>query len=243
MAKRKMGYSSPIADDAPDSLEEHTFFGLKLNPGQTVFRDAIWNSKNKIVFCDAAAGTGKTMIAAAAAVLLVRTGQFDEIVYLQTPINNDKEGFLPGGRAEKGAVFYIPFFQALQRIGVNLNTAIHTEDMINDKNGTAYITCMTDTYIRGMNIGEPGGGKRVIFILDECQQMTRSSLVKNLTRICDGSKAICIGHHAQTDLKNPDDSGFVPMLEHFRGKDWCEICTLTDNYRGDVSRWADKFKG
>ena len=100
-----------------------------------------------------------------------------------------------------------------------------------------------DTYIRGMNIGEPDGGKRVVFILDECQQMTRSALIKNLTRICDGSKAICIGHHAQSDLKNPADSGFVPMLEHFRGKDWCEICTLTDNYRGDVSRWADKFKG
>lgn len=241
MAKRKMGYSSSIADDAPDSLEEHTFFGLKLNPGQTVFRDAIWNSKNKIVFCDAAAGTGKTLIATAAAVLLVKTGLFDEIVYLVSPVNAEKEGYLPGNQEAKARAYLAPFFQALQRIGVNINTALHTEDLINDKNGTAYITCMTDTYIRGMNIGEVGG-TRVVYILDECANYTSSQMVRALTRVSDGSRVVCIGHHAQNDLKNPADSVFVPMLEHFRGKDWCEICTLTDNYRGDVSRWADKFK-
>ena len=241
MAKRKMGYSSPIADEAPDSLEEHTFFGLKLNPGQTVFRDAIWNSKNKIVFCDAVAGAGKTLIAAASAVLLVKTGGYDEIVYLASPVNNDKEGFLPGNTAEKGKVFFTPFYQALQRIGVNLNTALHTDDMINEKNGTAYITCMTDTYIRGMNIGEVGGS-RVVYILDECANFTVSQLIKSLTRVSDGSKVICIGHSLQCDLKDPKDSGFVPMVEHFRSREWCEVCTITDNYRGDVSRWADKFK-
>ena len=242
MARKKMGYSSPIADDAPDSLEEHTFFGLKLNPGQTVFRDAIWNSKNKIVFCDAAAGTGKTLIATAAAVLLVKTGLFDEIVYIASPVNSDKEGFLPGTLESKNRPYHTPFFQALQRIGVNLNTALHTEDLINEKNGTAFITCMTDTYIRGINIGEVGG-TRTICLVEEAQNFTKNQMVKTLTRLCDGSKAVVLGHHAQNDLKNPAESGFVPMLEHFRGKDWCEICTLTDNYRGDVSRWADKFKG
>ena len=243
MARKKMGYSSPIAEEAPDSLEEHTFFGLKLNPGQTVFRDAIWNSRNKIIFCDAAAGTGKTLIATAAAVLLVKTGQFDEIVYLQTAVNSEKEGYLPGGIDLKARAYMSPFFQALQRIGVNINTALHTEDMLNDKNGTAYITCMTDSYNRGMNVGEPDGSKKVVYILDESQNMNRSNLVKNLTRVCDFSKTIVIGHHLQNDLKNPKDSAFVPMLEHFKSREWCEVCTLTENFRGDVSWWADKFDG
>ena len=243
MARKKMCYSAPIAEGIPESLEGHSFFGIKPNAGQTIFRDAIWNSKNKIVFCDAVAGAGKTLIATAAAVLLVKTGQFDEIVYLQTAINNDKEGFIPGSISEKGRVFFTPFFQALQKIGVNINTALHTEDMLNDKNGTAFITCMTDTYIRGMNIGEPDGSKKVIYILDEAENMNRSNLVKNLTRLCNSSKAIVIGHHLQTDLKDPKDSAFVPMLEHFRSREWCEVCTLTENYRGDVSRWADQFKG
>ena len=242
MARKKMGYSSPIADDAPDSLEEHTFFGLKLNPGQTVFRDAIWNSKNKIVFCNALAGSGKTLIATAAAVLLVKTGMFDEIVYIASPVNSDKEGFLPGGIDLKARAYMTPFFQALQRIGVNTNTALHTEDMLNDKNGTAFITCMTDTYIRGANIGEVGGSK-TLCIVDEAQNFTKVQLIKILSRICEGSKCVVIGHNLQNDLKNPNDSGFVPMLEHFKSREWCEICTLTENYRGDVSRWADLFKG
>lgn len=241
MAKRKYVPSDPCMTEVPENLNDHSFFGIKTNPGQTIFRDAIWNSKNKIVFCNAVAGTGKTLIAAAAAVLMVKTGQFDEIVYLASPINNDREGFLPGTAAEKGKVFFTPFFQALQKIGVNINTSLHTEDLLNEKNGTAFITCMTDTYIRGMNIGEPDGSTKSIYILDESQNMNKPNMVKNLTRICNGSKAIVIGHSLQTDLKDPSDSGFVPMLEHFRSRDWCEVCTLTENYRGDVSRWADQF--
>jgi predicted ribonuclease YlaK len=135
-----------------------------------------------------------------------------------------------------------PFFQALQRIGVNINTALHTEDMLNDKNGTAFITCMTDTYIRGANIGEVGGSK-TLCIVDEAQNFTKVQLIKILSRICEGSKCVVIGHNLQNDLKNPNDSGFVPMLEHFKSREWCEVCTLTENYRGDVSRWADLFKG
>ena len=241
MAKRKYNPTEICTTEPPTTLNNHSFFGIKTNPGQTIFRDAIWNSKNKIVFCNAVAGSGKTLIATAAAVLMVKSGQYDEIVYLASPVNNDREGFLPGSSAEKGRPFFIPFFQALQKIGVNINTALHTEDLLNEKNGTAYITCLTDTYIRGMNIGEVGG-TRTIYILDECANYTASQLIKALTRVCDGSKVVCIGHSLQCDLKNPLDSGFVPMLEHFKGRNWCEICTLSENYRGDVSRWADQFK-
>ena len=179
MAKRKYVPSDPCMTEVPENLNDHSFFGIKTNPGQTIFRDAIWNSKNKIVFCNAVAGSGKTLIAAASAVLMVKTGQFDEIVYLASPINNDREGFLPGTAAEKGKVFFTPFFQALQKIGVNINTSLHTEDLLNEKNGTAFITCMTDTYIRGMNIGEPDGSTKSIYILDESQNMNKPNMVKN----------------------------------------------------------------
>ena len=243
MAKRKIDNFEEVKEDAPDNLKNHPFFGIKTNPEQTIFRDAIWNPKNKIIFCDSVAGSGKTLISTATAVLLVKSGLFSEIVCLASPINADKEGFLPGDSFMKGKPYFEPFFQALRRIGVNLNTALHSDDYTNEKNGTAFITCMTDTYIRGLNIGEVGGKSDTVFLVEEASGYTRKQLVRALTRVCEGSKVIVSGHHLQCDLKDPSESGFVPFLEHFRGQPWCEICTLTENYRGDVSRWADQFKG
>jgi phosphate starvation-inducible protein PhoH len=162
---------------------------------------------------------------------------------LASPINADKEGFLPGDTFSKGAPYYMPFFQALRRIGVNANTAVHSEDLLNEKTGSAFITCMTDTYIRGMNVGEVGRNKNTVYIVEEAANFTSQQLVRALTRVCEGSLTVCIGHSLQCDLPNKTKSGFAPMLEHFRGQPWCEICTLTENYRGDVSRWADQFKG
>lgn len=241
MARKKITYFEELPNDAPETLKGHPFFGIKTNPEQTVFRDAIWDKKNKIVFCDSVAGSGKTLIATATAALLVKTGLYKEIIFLASAINADKEGFLPGNCTEKGKPYFEPFFQALRRIGVNLNTALYSDDPINEKNGTAFIRCMTDTYTRGMNFGEVGGKSNAVVIIDEAQSFTRSGLVKNLSRVCEGTKVIVIGHHLQCDLPDPSESGFVPFIEHFKGQPWCEVCTLTENYRGDVSRWADQF--
>ena len=50
-------------------------------------------------------------------------------------------------------VLHDPYFmQALQNCNVNPFTAINNESMVNQKNGTGYITCITDTYLRGTNL-------------------------------------------------------------------------------------------
>ena len=51
--------------DVPATLQEHPFYGLRLDEYQKVFRDAIWDTEKLIVFCNAKAGTGKTLIATA----------------------------------------------------------------------------------------------------------------------------------------------------------------------------------
>ena len=59
--------------DVPATLQEHPFYGLRLDEYQKVFRDAIWDTEKLIVFCNAKAGTGKTLIATATANLLINT--------------------------------------------------------------------------------------------------------------------------------------------------------------------------
>lgn len=223
-------------DNPPENLSEHPFYGFKLDEEQQVFRDAIWSKDKLIVFCDARAGTGKTTIATATADLLVKYGYYKGIVYIASPTQEQKQGYLKGTIEEKSEPYFEPFYQALMKIGVNLNTATYA-DIMNEKNGTAYIECMTHTFLRGCNF------ENKVIILDEAQNYYTDELKKVLTRIHDNCKVIVIGHSGQIDLySNPQNSGFVRYLNHFSKDDRCAVCQLTHNYRGWISNYADELE-
>ena len=95
--------------DAPDNLKGHIFYGMTLDPEQEAFRDAIWDYQNIITICNARAGVGKTCIALATANLLVQYGRYNEIVYIVSPTQAQKQGYLPGGTEEKTAKKIIEF--------------------------------------------------------------------------------------------------------------------------------------
>jgi phosphate starvation-inducible protein PhoH and related proteins len=233
MAKRNMiiDYS-----DAPQNLDKHPFFGMTLDDEQKVFRDYIWDKDKLIVFCNARAGTGKTTLAAATADLLVKYNRYDGIVYIASPTQEQKQGYLAGSLEQKSEPYFEPFYQALNKIGVNLMTSL-CSDITNQKNGTGYIECMTHTFLRGCNF------ENKVVILDEAQNYYKDELKKVLTRIHDNCKVIVIGHSGQIDLyNNPEHSGFVRYLEHFESDDRCAVCQLTKNYRGWISNHADDLE-
>jgi predicted ribonuclease YlaK len=223
-------------DNPPMTLDKHIFYGLQLDEDQKTFRDAIWNPDNKIVFCDAAAGSGKTLIAVATANLMVRYRLYDEIIYITSACHERKQGYLAGDLHSKSEPYFYPLYDALTTIGEMPEKVVKTEDLTQVKQFNPYITAMTDSYIRGRNFG---GSSRVIVVADECQNMTTPQLRTLLSRTCDNALVIAIGHQKQIDISNPRLSGFVKCIEHFSEKEWASICKLTKNYRGDVSQWAD----
>lgn len=232
MAKKKF---TTDFSEVPETLENHQFYGLELDDEQKAFRDAIWDKSKLIIFCDAKAGTGKTTIATGVANLLVNYKLYDGIVYIASPTQEQKQGYLPGSIEDKSEPYFEPFYEALQKIGVNTNTAI-TSDIENQKFGTAYITTMVHTFMRGCNF------ENKVVLIDESQNFFTDELKKVLTRFHDSCKVIVIGHHDQCDLyHHPERSGFVRYLEHFKGDDRCAVCTLTKNYRGWISTHADEL--
>ena len=234
MAKKKQFVAD--VDNVPETLENHPFYGLELDDEQKVFRDAIWSYDKPIVFCNAKAGTGKTTIATAVANLLVQYGRYEGIVYIAAPVQEAKQGFLPGSIEDKSEPYYEPFYQALDKIGVNINTA-NCADFNNEKFGTAYIRCAVHTFMRGINF------ENKVIICDEAQNLYFDELKKVLTRMADTCKVIVIGHSKQCDIYyNPERSGFVKYLNHFAKSDKCAICELTKNYRGWISTYADELE-
>lgn len=114
-------------------------------------------------------------------------------------------------------------------------TAINDESMVNQKNGTGFITCITDTFLRGTNLDD------AVIILDEAQNYTVSQLQKTLTRVGKKAKVIVIGHELQCDLEHPNESGFMRYIKHFQGQERAAFCELTTNHRGWISQHADEI--
>lgn len=234
MAKKKQTFE--VHGDAPKTLTEHPFYGLQLDEEQIEFRDAIWNPDNLIVFANSKAGTGKTLIAVATANLLVQYGLYDGIVYVVSPVQEEKSGFLPGDADSKTRVYTAPLYDALSKLDINPFTAVNQESIMNQKDGTGYIDCVSHLWLRGCNL------EHKIVICEESQNFYQDELKKVLTRISDTSKTIVIGHSGQCDLyHNPERSGFTPYIEHFRNEPYAEICNLTINHRGKVSTHADEL--
>lgn len=233
MASKKKNMTDFSSDRPPQTIEEN-FYGMQLDNEQLEFANAVWNPNIDIIFVDAKAGTGKTTIAVGVANMLVYYGFFDELIYIMSPYGERKQGWLPGTITEKSSVYFEALYQALVECNVNINTAINTDSMVNQKNGTGFVTCITDTFLRGSNLNN------AVIIIDEAQNFTTSQLKKVLTRIGKNAKVIVIGHDLQCDLDNPEESGFVTYIEHFKKKDKVAVCKLTNNYRSWISQWADE---
>lgn len=61
-------------------MDKNAFYGMTLDEEQVAFVKAIKDKNKVIVFCDAAAGTGKTTLAMGAANILVKNSNVDEVI-------------------------------------------------------------------------------------------------------------------------------------------------------------------
>lgn len=209
------------------------FFGFapRLTGEQEVYLDSIYD--NKITFVNAKSGSGKTTVAVGAAKLLNQP-----LVYIFSPVEEDKMGFRPGDQREKEAEYLQPLKDALLEINENPEQAIFDPDVTEKaKNGVdnSWVFPMSHIFARGTNI------KNCTVIITEAQNFTRGELKKILTRIHDTCTVIVEGHDGQCDLDDPRKSGFLPYMNHFSEESYVDLVELKTNFRGEISRKADEL--
>lgn len=223
--------------EIPETLDDHIFYGLRLDEKQKRFRDSIWDRNNLVTICNSRAGTGKTCIAIATACLLYDYGLYSGIVYIVAPTMEQKQGFIPGNPEDKNAPYRQPLDDALISLGYNPDVVIKGDNMENIKRGKAYIDFVSHTYLRGTNFDNK------VIIVEESQNFYYDELKKVLTRIHDNCKVIIIGHTGQCDiLKHQERSGFQRYLDAFKNIEddpRVAICELDKNYRGWFSEFCD----
>jgi phosphate starvation-inducible PhoH-like protein len=175
---------------------------------------------NDAVFGIGPAGTGKTYLAAAAAVAALRKNEVKRIVLARPAIEaGEKLGFLPGDMAAKVDPFLRPIYDALY-------------DLMNpDKVGKAIESGIIEiaplAFMRGRNL------KNSFIILDEAQNTTIPQMKMFLTRMGNGSKAVINGDITQIDLPKEKRSGLVHVITILKDIDGLEFVYFD---RSDVVR-------
>lgn len=175
------------------------------NAGQLFLSRAIQNPNVDIVVCEALAGSGKTVSAFSNAIRLVKKKEYGSITYIRASVDDvdqaEEIGFL-SGNDEKLAVYLHPVQDTLDFI----IRGRHKESKLKGKEFEEFISHQIEKLTEECNISSMIGlGLRgrtftnTVAIIDEAQNMSKSSLQKVLTRFGKDCKIIVIGSNKQID--------------------------------------------
>ncbi|MEI7835132.1 MAG: PhoH family protein [Planctomycetota bacterium] len=170
--------------------------------GQKRYIDAL--QEHDLVFCAGPAGTGKTYLAVAFAVHMLKHHRAKRLVLARPAVEaGEKLGFLPGDMQAKVNPYLRPLFDALHDM---MDYEQVRRFMVND-----VIEVIPLAFMRGRTLNDS------VIILDEAQNTTASQMLMFLTRMGHGSKMIVTGDDSQTDLEPGTVSGLNDARRRLSG--------------------------
>lgn len=207
-------------------------FGItSKNMEQACALDALLDTNIPLVTLMGKAGSGKTLLAIAAALEMVTNRhQYERVMVLRAPIPMGKDlGYLPGTLEEKMDVWAGPIFDAL---GVLLSGASKSNMQYLFDNGLLSIG--PPTYIRGRSL------HRCVVVIDEAQGLTPHEIKTIVTRMGADSKLIVTGDIYQIDNQSLSamDNGLTHLVEKFKPEWLAAHIKLTKSERSDLAARA-----
>ena len=180
--------------------------------GQKKYVDAI--KHNTCTFGIGPAGTGKTYLAVAMAVVALKNKDAERIILTRPAVEaGEKLGFLPGDLQQKVDPYLRPLYDAInEMLGPDAFARLIERQQIE---------VAPLAYMRGRTLND------AFIILDEAQNTTSEQMKMFLTRMGTGSKMVITGDVTQIDLPGIRKSGLVEALEVLKGVDDIAICRLT----------------
>ncbi len=180
--------------------------------GQKKYVDAI--KKNTLSFGIGPAGTGKTYLAVAMAVVALKNKDIERIILTRPAVEaGEKLGFLPGDLQQKVDPYLRPLHDA-----INEMMGMEAYQRLLER-GAVEVAPLA--YMRGRTLND------AFIILDEAQNTTSEQMKMFLTRMGQGSKMVVTGDVTQIDLPGRSKSGLVEALEVLKDVDDIGIVTLT----------------
>jgi phosphate starvation-inducible PhoH-like protein len=157
-----------------------------------------------LVFALGPAGTGKTYLAVAMAVTLLKQRKVDRLILSRPAVEaGERLGFLPGDLKEKVDPYLRPLYDALQDM--------LADGKLQQRMESGQIEIAPLAYMRGRTLGN------AFVILDEAQNTTPTQMKMFLTRLGENSRMVVTGDPTQSDLPPGQPSGLVDAIGKLEG--------------------------
>ena len=205
------------------------------NIGQALAFHALLDPHIDLVIMTGPAGSGKTLLALAAALeMTVERNMYDKIIVTRsTPEIAESIGFLPGTEEEKMAPWLAAITDSLE--------VLHKNDE-NTKGSMNYIMEKANIQFKSVNFMRGRSLQNAIVILDEAQNLTASQLKTIITRCGEGTKLICSGNLAQIDSNylSAVTSGLTYIVEKFKNFSGSATINLDGVVRSRLAEFAEE---
>lgn len=221
-----------------DRVEKRHAYGIKpRNAEQTFAMHALFDDNIKLVTIQGVAGTGKTLIALAAA--LEQRSNFRQI-YLARPIvplNNKDIGFLPGDIKAKINPYMEPLWDNLKVIQNQYSESSKEYQKVKELVENEKLLVTPLAYIRGRSLAN------IIFIVDEAQNLTPLEVKTIITRAGEGTKIIFTGdiHQIDTPYLDSQSNGLSYLIDRLKGQSLYAHVTLEKGERSELANLANNL--
>ena len=196
------------------------------NVAQRLYLDMLMDPRIKIVLVNGTAGSGKTLLALAAACHLRDQRKFDEIICAKSVEEVGKEiGFRPGEEENKLAPYYAAFGDNLEFLAQSVVRGAGLNKMIPE------VTYEHIGYMRGRTF------RSSFMIIDECQNLTPNEMKTIISRAGEGSKVVCCGDLKQIDNNQSEyTNGLFHAQRKLIGQELVGVITLDKSERSDIAK-------
>jgi PhoH-like ATPase len=224
-----------VLDLGVERLMSRQAWGIQpKNIGQAMALHTLLDPHIDLVIMTGPAGSGKTLLALAAALeMVVEKNMYDKIIVTRSTTEiAESIGFLPGTEEEKMAPWLAAITDSLEVLHKHDENTPGSMSFIMEK---ANIQFKSVNFMRGRSI------QNAIVILDESQNLTASQLKTIITRCGEGTKLICGGNLAQIDSNylSAVTSGLTYIVEKFKHFEGSSTITLEGVVRSRLAEFAE----
>ncbi len=226
------------ANGMVELVEKRSAYGIKPRNAEQAFAiHAVLKPEIKLVSMQGVAGTGKTLIALAAA--LEQKRDFKQI-YLARPIvplSNKDIGYLPGDIKSKLNPYMEPLWDNLKFIQNQYSESDKEYSKITEMVQNEKLVITPLAYIRGRSLSN------ICFIVDEAQNLTPHEVKTIITRAGENTKIIFTGDIYQIDTPYLDaqSNGLSYLIDRLKDHELYAHVTLEKGERSELANLANEL--
>ena len=216
-------------------IDKSSAYGISPRNAEQIFAlNALLNPDIRLVTISGKAGTGKTLLALAAA---LEKRKYYRQIYVARPIvplSNKDLGYLPGDIQAKLDPYVQPLFDNLGVIQDQFQETDANHRRIRELREEGKLVIAPLSYIRGRSL------VKIYFIVDEAQNLTPHEVKTIITRAGEGTKVVLTGDIFQIDhpYLNSYSNGLSYLIDKMQGQNLYAHVNLEKGERSELADLA-----